>query len=110
MEGREFEVVTGALGYTGKYITRRLLAMGRGVKTLTGHPERDASLNGNIQVAPLQFGNPKELVESLRGAYTFYNTYWVRFPRGDVTYEEQDRPHAPVRGALPVMGGRPSRA
>ncbi|MGA3326250.1 MAG: NAD(P)H-binding protein [Terriglobia bacterium] len=88
MQGREFDVVTGAFGYTGKYITRRLLAMGRGVRTLTGHPERAASSNGNIEVAPLQFDRPKELVESLRGASTFYNTYWVRFPHGAITYEK----------------------
>ena len=88
MQGREFDVVTGAFGYTGKYITRRLLAMGRGVKTLTGHPERGAAFNGNIKVAPLQFDHPAELVESLRGAATLYNTYWVRFPHGDTTYEK----------------------
>lgn len=88
MQGREFDVVTGAFGYTGKYITRRLLALGRGVKTLTGHPERAVSFNGNIDVAPLQFSRPAELVDSLRGASTLYNTYWVRFPRGEVTYEK----------------------
>ena len=31
-------VVTGAFGYTGRYITGRLLESGRAVKTLTGHP------------------------------------------------------------------------
>ncbi|MEE3141611.1 MAG: hypothetical protein VX307_03370 [Chloroflexota bacterium] len=31
-------VVTGAFGYTGKYITHLLLASGVQVKTLTGHP------------------------------------------------------------------------
>ena len=88
MRSREFDVVTGAFGYTGKYITRRLLAMGRGVRTLTGHPERAASSNGHIEVAPLQFDRPAELVESLKGATTLYNTYWVRFAYGDVTYEK----------------------
>lgn len=88
MESREFDVVTGAFGYTGKYITRRLLAMGRGVRTLTGHPDRATSFNGNIEVAPLQFDHPAELVETLRSASTLYNTYWVRFPHGEVTYEK----------------------
>jgi NADH dehydrogenase len=87
MANREFDVVTGAFGYTGKYITRRLLAMGRGVRTLTGHPERAASSNGHIEVAPLQFDSREKLVESLRGSSTLYNTYWVRFPRDKVTYE-----------------------
>ena len=88
MQGREFDVVTGAFGYTGKYITRRLLAMGRGVRTLTGHPERGGAFNGDVEVAPLQFERPDKLTASLRGASTLYNTYWVRFPRGQVTYEK----------------------
>jgi NADH dehydrogenase len=87
MPGREFDVVTGAFGYTGKYITRRLLAMGRGVKTLTGHPERANPFNGQVEVSPLAFDRPADLVASLRGARTLYNTYWVRFPYGEVTYE-----------------------
>ena len=33
------------------------------------------------------FENPKVLTESLRGATTLYNTYWVRFSRGQVTYD-----------------------
>jgi nucleoside-diphosphate-sugar epimerase len=36
MDGREFDVVTGAFGYTGKYLARRLAARGRRVRTLTG--------------------------------------------------------------------------
>ena len=88
MAGREFDVVTGAFGYTGKYITRRLLAMGRGVRTLTGHPERGAAFNGDVEVAALQFERPAELVKSLVGASTLYNTYWVRFPQGKITYEK----------------------
>ncbi|MGO8816778.1 MAG: SDR family oxidoreductase [Terriglobia bacterium] len=88
MASRELDVVTGAFGYTGKYLTRRLLAMGRRVRTLTGHPERGAAFNGDIEVAQLQFERPAELAESLRGASTLYNTYWVRFPKGEVTYEK----------------------
>ena len=34
----EINAITGAFGYTGKYITRRLLEMGKEVRTLTGHP------------------------------------------------------------------------
>jgi NADH dehydrogenase len=39
-------------------------------------------------VAPLQFDRPAELIEAMRGAATLYNTYWVRFPRGNVTFEK----------------------
>ena len=36
-------------------------------------------------MAPLVFDDM--LVESLRGADTLYNTYWVRFERGETTFE-----------------------
>ncbi len=86
MESRELGIVTGAFGYTGKYIARLLLAMGRGVRTLTNHPDRSDPFNGAVEVAPLCFDQPGKLAESMRGATTLYNTYWVRFPRGEVTY------------------------
>jgi len=81
-------VVTGAFGYTGKYITRRLLALGKRVKTLTGRPGWPNPFGEQVSVAPFNFDRPEELVESLQGATTLYNTYWVRFPRGSVTYEK----------------------
>jgi len=84
----ELNVVTGAFGYTGKYITRRLLSMGRRVKTLTGHPDRPNPFGEQVSVAPFNFEEPAALVESLRGAATLYNTYWVRFSHGQVTFEQ----------------------
>lgn len=87
-EGGEFDVVTGAFGYTGKYITRRLLAAGRVVRTLTGHPDRPDPFGGRVRVAALDFRNPAGLTESLRGASVFYNSYWVRFSHGDMTFDE----------------------
>ena len=36
----ELNVVTGAFGYSGNYITRRLLSLGKTVRTLTGNPGR----------------------------------------------------------------------
>jgi NADH dehydrogenase len=80
-------VVTGAFGYTGKYIARRLLGMGERVRTLTGHPDRPDPLRGRIEVARLAYDNPAELTRALDGASTLYNTYWVRFERGSVTFE-----------------------
>lgn len=81
-------VVTGAFGYTGKYITRMLLSKGERVKTLTGHPNRDNPFGDQVSVAPLDFDNPNELADSLRGAGTLYNTYWVRFPYGQVSFDK----------------------
>ena len=87
-ESREFDVVTGAFGYTGKYITRRLLAAGRAVRTLTGHAHRPDPFGGRVQVAALDFRNPEALTESIRGASVLYNSYWVRFSHGRVTFSE----------------------
>ena len=75
----EVHVVTGAFGYSGSYIARRLLDAGHRVRTLTGSPNRGSELAGAIEVAPLAFDDPDALVDSLRGAKVLYNTYWVRF-------------------------------
>jgi len=84
----EFDVVTGAFGYTGKYITRRLLEAGRRVRTITGHPKRANSFGNQVEIAPLNFSDRAGLVRSLRGASVLYNTYWVRFNHGRATFDE----------------------
>lgn len=81
------DVVTGAFGYTGRYIARELLARGRQVRTLTGHPHRPNPLGQPIEVFPYAFDDPPRLVEALRGVDTLYNTYWIRFPKGERTFE-----------------------
>jgi uncharacterized protein YbjT (DUF2867 family) len=81
-----FDVVTGAFSYSGSAIARELQAAGRKVRTLTGHPGR-AKRDSAIDVRPLDFDDQVGLVESLRGATTLYNTYWVRFPRGRIDHE-----------------------
>jgi NADH dehydrogenase len=75
------DVVTGAFSYSGAAIAARLKSAGRQVRTLTGHPDR-RSADPSIEVRPLDFDDPLGLAESLHGATTLYNTYWVRFPRG----------------------------
>lgn len=80
-------MVTGAFGYTGRYITQRLIAMGKAVKTLTGHPNRPNPLRDQVEVAPLNFDDRGELVRSLQGAEVLYNTYWIRFGRGKLTFD-----------------------
>ena len=80
-------VVTGAFGYTGRHIAHRLLALGDRVKTLTGHPDRPNPFNGQVSIAPMDFGDAAGLARSLEGATTLYNTYWVRFPRGETTFD-----------------------
>jgi len=80
------DVVTGAFSYSGAAIARALLLDGRHVRTVTGHPDR-APDRTPIEVRPLDFDDPLGLVESLRGATTLYNTYWVRFARRRVDHD-----------------------
>jgi NADH dehydrogenase len=83
----ELHVVTGAFGFTGKHIARRLLDAGIAVRTLTGHPGRSSQLRDSIDVRQLQFTDARRLVSDLAGTRVLYNTYWVRFPHGRTTYD-----------------------
>ena len=87
MKTPELNVVTGAFGYTGRYIARRLLSAGQEVRTLTGHPERVNPFGGRVKAYPLDFGDADALARNLSGATTLYNTYWIRFPRGNTTFD-----------------------
>jgi uncharacterized protein YbjT (DUF2867 family) len=88
MATSEVNVITGAFGYTGKYITLRLLALGKEVRTLTGHPNKPNPFGEQVKVFPFNFDKPAELVKSLEGATTLYNTYWIRFSHGSMTFEQ----------------------
>jgi nucleoside-diphosphate-sugar epimerase len=81
-----FDVVTGAFSFTGRAIAQRLLSEERRVRTLTNHPNRPGSEEIKVDVAPLQFADRAALVDSLRGADTLYNTYWVRFRHGKLSF------------------------
>jgi NADH dehydrogenase len=84
----DFDVVTGAFSFTGRYIAQRLLAAERRVKTLTNHPQRPGAADLKVEVAPLQFIDRDALVESLRGANVLYNTYWIRYRQRRVNFGE----------------------
>ena len=88
METAELNMVTGAFSYTGKYITRRLLSMRKKVRvlTLTGHPNYEKLFSGEVTALPFNFDNPSQLTKSLQGVTTLYNSYWIRFPYGQVTF------------------------
>lgn len=88
MASTEINVVTGAFGYTGRYIADRLLSMGKSVRTLTRHTSRDNPYGDRVEVLPLNFDRPDELANALRGAATLYNTYWIRFPRRKLTFDQ----------------------
>jgi len=80
----EIHAVTGAFGYSGRYIARRLLRVGKTVRALTNSPDRTGEFQeqlrgGQLQVFPLSFDHPERLAESLQDVSVLYNTYWVRF-------------------------------
>ena len=88
MKTDELSVVTGAFSHTGKYIARRLLSMGERVRTLTGRLDCGNLFGHQVEAYPFDFDQPEKLTDSLRGAKTLYNTYWVRFPHGQVSFDK----------------------
>ncbi len=80
--------MTGAFGYSGRYITARLLSEGRKVRTLTNSPHRAHPFGPRVDVRPLCFDDPEALTASLRGVDVLYNTYWVRFNHSGFTHAE----------------------
>lgn len=78
--------VTGAFSYTGKYITKRLLSLDEKVINLTSHPNRPNPFADHVPTFPLNFDNPGRLLEALQSVSVLYNTYWVRFPYRDRTF------------------------
>ena len=76
--------VTGAFSYSGKYITKRLLACNEEVITLTGHPNRPDPFGGKVKTYPLDF-DEAGMTRSLQGVDVLVNTYWVRFDKGENT-------------------------
>jgi uncharacterized protein YbjT (DUF2867 family) len=85
---RELHVVTGAFGYSGRYIAERLLRAGHRVRTLTNSPDREHPFGDRIEVRAFDFERPERLASSLQGARVLYNTYWVRFNHADFRYAQ----------------------
>jgi NADH dehydrogenase len=84
-------VVTGAFGYSGQYIARRLLEANVRVRTLTNSIDRANAFAGAIEVRPYSFDDADALARSLDGATVLYNTYWVRFDHRGFNHDEAVR-------------------
>jgi uncharacterized protein YbjT (DUF2867 family) len=89
--GAGLYVVTGAFGYSGKYITSRLLNAGNQVRTLTNSMQRHNPFGAAVEAHPYNFDKPDELARSLQGARVLVNTYWVRFDHSDFTHTQAVR-------------------
>jgi NADH dehydrogenase len=88
MAEKTIHAVTGAFGYSGRYIAARLLEQGREVITLTNSAGRTNSFAGQVRVFPLAFAEPDKLVAALAGVDVLYNTYWVRFNHPLFSHEQ----------------------
>ena len=66
-------VVTGAFGYSGRYITERLLQAGHEVITLTNSPNRPNPFGTKVKTYPFNFDEPVKLCNVLRGEDALIN-------------------------------------
>ncbi len=85
------DIVTGAFGFSGKYIAQQLLDRGHKVITLTRSINRDNPFGDRISAVPFSFEKPEELRKNLTGVRVLYNTYWVRFNYGSFTFDRAVR-------------------
>jgi uncharacterized protein YbjT (DUF2867 family) len=98
--------VTGAFGFTGRAIAEQLFKLGREVITLTRRVNRGDPLARSIEAASLDFGRPSELAGALEGVDVFFNTYWIRFPRGTESFERAIAETGVLLGAARQAGVR----
>ena len=82
------QAVTGAFGFSGKHIARRLLDAGKTVVTLTASPNRPDPFDGRVKARPYRFDDVAAMAEQLRDVEVLYNTYWVRFNHGTFTQSD----------------------
>jgi len=62
------------------------VADGRTVIDLTRDPRDPHPLGDLVSSAALDFDHPDRLARTLEGVDTLYNTFWIRFERGPITY------------------------
>ena len=83
---RSVHAVTGAFGYSGMHIARRLVHGGERVRSLTGHPDRPDPFERTVEVTRFRFDDPAAMRATLRDVRVLYNTFWVRFEHGEATF------------------------
>jgi len=86
MSGQPIHAVTGAFGFSGKYIAGRLLDKGYKVVTLTNSLRRENPFGNRMAAHAFNFDRPDRLAETLKGVSVLYNTYWVRFNHKKFTF------------------------
>jgi len=81
------DAVTGAFSFTGRAIAAGLLGAGREVVSLVRRPPDHDPFDGRVTPLVVDLDAPDTLEAGLRGVDTLYNTHWIRFPRGELTFE-----------------------
>jgi len=81
--------VTGVFSYSGRFIAEALLARGWEVVALgRSRPSTSESLAERVTFYPLLLDNEEALGTALSGCEVLFNTYWVRFEHGGVTFAQ----------------------
>ncbi|GMH80149.1 hypothetical protein TrST_g12160 [Triparma strigata] len=78
--------ITGALSYTGRYLTEHLIK-NHGVTSIVNFSRRSTPISDTLSAAdlskittqPLDFTSKTSMSKSLEGVDVFYCTYWIRF-------------------------------
>ncbi|NIR43539.1 MAG: NAD(P)H-binding protein [Gemmatimonadetes bacterium] len=82
------QAVTGAFGYSGRYIAGRLVDAGHQVITLTNSLHHRNPFGDRVRAHPFNFDDPARLAASLEGVDVLHNTYWVRFNHPEFSFAE----------------------
>lgn len=72
--------VTGAFGYTGKYIANILIEKGEKILTFTNHKKNLKEFEDKIETFAYNFSDKSIMANVLKNVEVLYNTYWIRFP------------------------------
>jgi uncharacterized protein YbjT (DUF2867 family) len=85
-------LVTGASGYIGNNLVRRLVQLGYPVRAMVGHPEkalvRLADIQEKVQIVKGDVTRPETLTEWLPDVDTVIHLVAIAMERGDRTYEK----------------------
>lgn len=87
MGDNNVHLVTGGLGYVGKYIVSELLEKGCNVRTITNSPNRPNPFGNKLDVYQYNFDDMVKLAKNFENVKVLYNTFWIRFEHGDKTFE-----------------------
>ena len=81
-------VITGATGYTGRCITKKLLNSKSNITTLVSNISRSNPFGNKIHIELFDFEHPNKLAQKFKGVDIFFNTYYVRFNYKKISFDK----------------------